>query len=172
MRFMRVLQRSAVALSCFGLLTAQFAQAAGGAPGPAHLRVATSIQDVALQSGNSLRGQISDVQGAPRVAVPVSVIKDGVRVAAVRTDRAGQFAVHGLSAGIYQVHAADSMALYRAWAPGTAPPAAQHGVLVVDGQQVVRGGGVAGNPWCLALIVAAAVAIPIALDSNDTPLGS
>ena len=165
---MRVLQRGAVALSCVGLLTAQFAQAAGGATGQTHLPGAAVIQDVALQAGGSLRGQISDVQGAPQAAIPVSLVKDGVRVAAVRTDRAGQFAIHGLTAGIYQVHAADSIALYRAWAPGTAPPAAQLGVLVVDGKQVVRGAGVAGHPWLLAFIVALAIAIPVALDSNDS----
>jgi len=165
---MRVLQRSAVALSCVGLLTAQFAEAAGGATGRSQSAAAPLIQDVALQAGGSLRGQISDVQGTPQVAVPVSLLKDGVRMAAVRTDRAGQFAINGLSAGIYQVQAADSTSICRVWAPGTAPPGARHGVLVVEGQQVVRGGGVAGHPWLLAAIVFAAIAIPVALDSNDS----
>jgi hypothetical protein len=67
--------------------------------------------------------------------------------------------------------------VYRLWAEQTAPPAANDGVLVVHGDDAVRGNscnpcgggllGVLANPWVLAAIVAAAIAIPLALDDDD-----
>jgi len=61
--------------------------------------------------------------------------------------------------------------------PGTAPPAAQPGALLVAGKGPVRGqtgpiGYWLGNPWVLAALVAVAVTVPVAihnhrLDRND-----
>ena len=167
MKWMRLLQRSAVALACIGMLTAQLAQAAGGAT----RTMQAAVHDVALSTGGVLRGQINDVQGAPQARVQVAVFKDRNPVAAVLTDRGGQFEVRGLSAGIYRIQTAAHVGIYRVWAPGTAPPSARAGLLLVSDQQVVRGGAAAGlmaNPLILGLLVAAAVGIPLALDSSSS----
>ena len=57
--------------------------------------------------------------------------------------------------------------------PNTAPPAAQSAALLVSGSDVVRGqnGGLVywlTNPWVLAGLIAAAIAIPIALNNHGS----
>lgn len=164
---MRRVHRGAVALSCVAMLTAQLAHAANRPLDRGQVADTSLIQDVALQTGGRLYGQISDVQGMPQAAVQVAVIQNGTLVATALTDGNGQFEITRLPAGVYEVRTPESVRVYRAWAPGTAPPSARQGVLLVAGQQVVRGGGMVASPYGLALIVAAAIAIPLALDSSS-----
>ena len=85
-----------------------------------------------------------------------------------------------MSGGVYDLRRQHSSGVYRLWAPRTAPPAAEKGVLLVtgDGVQLGQKGycdakrseqhfGFLANPWVLAGIVAAAIAIPLAVASND-----
>ena len=100
-------------------------------------------------------------------------------VAFAQTDQAGQFALANMSGGVYELQTPASSGVYRLWAPRTAPPAAEEGVLLVtgDGVQLGQKGycdekspsafGFLANPWVLAGIVAAAIAIPLAVSSND-----
>jgi len=62
------------------------------------------------------------------------------------------------------------------WAPGTAPPSARDGLLVVSEEPVVRGQDARGfgrlrrlvqNPWVISSLVGAAIAIPIAVDAHN-----
>jgi hypothetical protein len=79
----------------------------------------------------------------------------------------------------------------RLWAPGSAPPHAQQAVVLVGNETVVRGqspscgrcghcrhccgagrgagplGRLVRNPWVIAGLIGAAVAIPIATDNDD-----
>jgi hypothetical protein len=63
--------------------------------------------------------------------------------------------------------------MYRVWTVNTAPPVAQPGAMVVAGQDLVRGQASSPvlrfftNPWVLAGLVGAAIAIPIALSNDD-----
>ena len=80
--------------------------------------------------------------------------------------------------GVYQIATSGSNGIYRLWAAQTAPPAAQAKLLVVNDGQIAlgqcchdgcggccgSGWGLLGNPWVLGGIVAAAIAIPLALD--------
>jgi hypothetical protein len=102
------------------------------------------------------------------------VIDQGRAVASTQTGVDGRFAIAGVKAGVYEVATSQGVTVCRLWAPRTAPPAAQSDALVVHGGSVVRGaqggGGVIGflsNPWVLGGIVAAAIAIPLALDDDD-----
>jgi len=141
----------------------------------------SAVRDVALQDGGSLAGQVLDVAGAPVAGTAVAVLDQGRPVATTQTGADGRFTMSGVKAGVYEVATANGVTVCRLWAPRTAPPAAQAEALVVDGNTVVRGGsdgsckpggygGVVGflsNPWVLGGIVAAAIAIPLALDDDD-----
>lgn len=141
---------------------------------------AEAMADVALQEGGVLQGQLLAADGTPQAGVPVELRRDGRPVAASTTNEAGLFAIAGVEAGMHELYTPAGRNIYRAWAPHTAPPSAQQGVLLVSGKQVVRGqfggggnpwmqglGSSLANPWILGLIVAAAIAIPLAIDDDD-----
>jgi hypothetical protein len=66
--------------------------------------------------------------------------------------------------------AGGSVHLCRCWAAGTAPPAAQGEVLLVPIGLVERGqrpiGEILANPILIGLIIAAAIALPIAVHNS------
>jgi hypothetical protein len=105
--------------------------------------------------------------------MPVAVIRQGQEIARTQTNAEGRFAVQGLTGGVYQVATPVGAATYRAWSPRTAPPAATQAITIVPDETIVRGQfgtgalGWLANPWVLAGIVAAAIAIPLALDDDD-----
>ncbi len=138
-------------LLTFGMLKPSVATAAPGV-GP-NTNESRQIRDVALHAEGTLAGQLLDAQGVAIAGVEVAVGKAGKEVARVRTNKQGQFRVDGLTGGVYQVVAAGRISAYRLWAPNTAPPAAQRGLLLVSGTDVVRGqygcGAVGcGTPVC------------------------
>jgi len=143
---------------------------------------ASAVTDVTLHKspqGNVLIGQVQDQQGAAQANVPVVLYGTGRNFPVEgKTDRNGFFSFSNLSGGAYQVTAAGGVGAYRAWTPGTAPPSAQPGALVVAGQDLVRGqchpvrhtcGGLKFwlcHPVVIAGIVATAVAIPVAIHNG------
>ncbi len=181
MKLSRFLRKCVVVATCTGMLSAQLAQAAGSQASPpaaAPTAAAQSrIQDVALQVGGVFTGTVVDEQGVARAAVPVVISHQGKVAARTETDAAGQFSVQGLNGGLYEVQTPVGSGAYRLWAPRTAPPAAQKVAMVMPNGTVVRsqmGGlghgsaiGWLANPWVLAGVVAAAIAIPLALDDDD-----
>jgi hypothetical protein len=139
--------------------------------------VATNQQvttDVALDANGNLKGIVLTSAGQPLGQTPVRIHRNGTPVAAITTDTHGEFTVEGLRGGAYQIETVSAQLPVRIWAPHTAPPsAARRAVVLVDSQDVVRaqGGGrfmqFMTNPWVLGGIVAAAIAIPLALDDRD-----
>jgi hypothetical protein len=136
-----------------------------------------AIGDVELIQGGVLIGQVVDTAGVPKVAQPVAVLSGEQQLAVCRTDARGFFAFRGLRGGIYQISVAEGRGAYRAWAPGTAPPTAEHGVLLVTGQNLVRGNyfdeavGWAGfcicqKPLLMAAVVTTAVVVPVAIHNG------
>ena len=172
MKWTERLRGLVVAAAAVSMVLPQFAYAAS--VGQAGHPLPTTVRDVALQEGGRLTGQVLDAAGAPVAATPVAVVDQGRPVATAMTGDDGRFAMSGLKAGVVQVATAQGVTVCRLWAPRTAPPSAQGDALVVNGDTVIRGGvgggGVIGflsNPWVLAGIVAAAIAIPLALDDDD-----
>jgi hypothetical protein len=163
MKLVQSLRKFTVMLACVGILAGQTVQAASPV-----------IRDVALQSGGVLNGQVLNEQAVAQGRAKVAVVHKGKPLTVTETDQEGRFVLTGLEPGVYELHLAEGGGAYRVWAPRTAPPAAEQGVLLVQDSRVVRGmhngGGGFGwlaNPWVLAGIVAAAIAIPLALDNND-----
>ena len=172
MQHMGRLQFCAIAIACLGMiLPAPVIQAAGveaGSRDEAVEWVARAV-DVALRDGGILVGQAVDTTGNPLSEVPVSVWQSDREVAKAATNQAGWFVVKGLQNGTYQIVAGPAGGVYQLWTPNTAPPSARQSALVVAGGPRVRGQqGPLGhwlccNPWILAGIVAAAVAIPVGI---------
>jgi len=159
-------------------------------PAPTSARPAVTtlgVVDVALDSGGGLNGQAVTAQGQPLANSPVT-LDDGARQWQATTDAAGQFRFDDVRGGSYRIQSGNQVQLCRAWKPGTAPPAANQAVMVVDGQPTVLGqycgspvgcgtpvcGGMSdckeffSNPFVIGGIVAAAIAIPIAIhNAND-----
>jgi len=162
MKLAEFIRGTVVSMTCVGLLTAQVAQAA-----------IPVVRDIALQPSGTLQGQVLDTQGAPQAGVPVAVAQDGQVIATAKTDQQGRFQLADLRAGVYELQTPMGSSVYRLWAPRTAPPSAQDGILLVNGDNVVRGFnteagliGLAANPWTLAAIVTAAIAIPLAVNND------
>jgi hypothetical protein len=130
--------------------------------------------DVALMDGGVLVGQVVDSQGSGIENAPVLLRHEGKSLATPRTGSQGYFALKDLRPGVYQLASAKSEGAYRLWAPGTAPPTAQKGALLVANDGVARGqlgqGGLKvllANPWVAAAIVATAVAVPVAIHNSN-----
>ncbi len=164
MKKFRMLQKFAVALAVVGMMAPQLAFAAPPA---------RSARDIALAKGGVLQGKVVDQQAAAQAGEAVRVLQNGEVVATAKTDAQGRFAINGLRTGVHQIETSATKSVYRLWTPETAPPAARNSVLLVDGGDVVlgqSGGGILGalaNPWVLGGIVAAAIAIPLALDDDN-----
>jgi hypothetical protein len=143
-------------------------------PADDNARPTISIIDVALAEDGSLNGQVLDLQGVPAAGATVAVVHQGEVVATVQTDSQGRYSVSGLNTGLYQVVTAQGITVCRVWTAKAAPPAAQAEALVIDGAHLMRGGlhgrpwgSFLSNPWVLGGIVAAAIAIPLALDRKN-----
>lgn len=158
------------ALSCVGMLVPQAAFA---------VPTGAKLSDVALQENGVVLGQVVDAQGIAVAMAPVAISSGGKEIARTQTDSTGKFSVSGLKGGVYQVAAAGQQGVYRLWAPRTAPPAAQQGLMVVSQGNLVRAQSVPGghfqgimswisqHPIMTAGIVATAIAIPVALNDDD-----
>jgi hypothetical protein len=132
------------------------------------------IQDLALDHGGVLRGQIINNDGLPKNGMLVTLSRDGEQVARTKTSSDGLFTVGGLRGGIYVVVTENSSAVVRAWSPRTAPPAAANGILLVSSDLTVRAKGKSGGPGGIGglsmaqigiggLLVAGAVATVLAV---------
>jgi len=97
------------------------------------------VSDIGLRDGGVLVGQLVDQQGLPKAGAAVVLLGGAEKLAETRTDSRGLFAFQGLRGGVYQLTAADGVRAYRVWAPGTAPPSAQPAVLLVAGEDLIRG---------------------------------
>lgn len=130
----------------------------------------TIIRDIALQAGGALEGQFVDAQGQPAVGdvVQVKHVQTGTATT-VRTDAHGRFRLTNLRGGLYQVTAGTSTMVCRLWREGTSPPVASQ-LLLVKGDRIERGQrpfcDALTNPLVIGLVIAAAIAIPIAVHNS------
>jgi hypothetical protein len=115
-------------LAVAGLLLPQSVPASG-----------VAISDASLHDGGTLYGQLVDGEGIPQQAVQVKLRHGQEVVAVAKTDALGRFAIGDLRSGVYEVETVHGSQVYRLWAPRTAPPAAQQRILVVTGNEIVRG---------------------------------
>jgi len=134
MKKLRTFRVGIVCLAILGLMLPQTVFAAGPVDTEAR-----GCADVALHAGGVLHGNLVDAQGAPMAGRDVSVWQQEEVVAVAKTDGDGRFVIRGLQGGVYRIESERGAGLYRAWAANTAPPAAEQQVLLVSGENVVRG---------------------------------
>ncbi|HUT91482.1 MAG TPA: carboxypeptidase-like regulatory domain-containing protein [Thermoguttaceae bacterium] len=179
MRVSSILRSGVVAIACLGLLLPQAAFAAQQQAQAPKGHPPISILDVALGPQGTLYGAVVDPQGAPVAATPVALLCGKGVVGVAKTDPQGRFAFSNLRRGVYGVGAAGVVRACRVWAPRTAPPAANQGVLIVSDGQLVRGRGPMRDSqgrvyqwmsenylltWCA---IAATIAVPVAVVSSQ-----
>ncbi|MDP6447756.1 MAG: hypothetical protein QF805_28420 [Pirellulaceae bacterium] len=130
------------------------------------------MRDVALKDGGMLVGAVLNPAGKPQANVAVHCISGGKVVATAKSDDRGRFAFNQLRGGVLQLQSSESVALVRVWAPRTAPPNAQQGVMLVHGGELVRGQEGAllnmfSNPYFLGGLAAVAIAAPLAIAAGS-----
>ncbi len=154
------------------------------------------VRDVQLNSQGQLSLRIVDSNGQSLAHQPVALLQGTTVVLTGATDSQGDFLATNLRGGLYRVQTNRSVSSVRCWAFGTAPPTATKSLFVAIPGRVTRGQcngdgcegcelccepcavGVPGpEPFCsilgheplmIGLLVAAAIAIPIAVhDSGD-----
>ena len=174
MKAFALLRASALLLAALGLIVPPAALASRG-QGPA-------IDDVQLHAGGALIGQLVTPEGQGVPGQLVSLTQGDRQVALSKSDENGYYTIRGLRGGTYQIATAGGAGVFRAWSEGTAPPTAQSGALIVVGDGAVRGnygyGAVDGqyspvaqflsNPWVVAGLLGAAIAVPIAIANHDS----
>lgn len=148
-------------------------QAADAHHAPAPLK----MTDVELQEGGVLAGRIVDVRGAGLAHAAVVLRNGNTLIAQTTTDASGHFRFDSVRGGIYHVSAVGTTALYRAWAPHTAPPGSAQSVMLVPSQDVVAGQWSPmkywlADPLVIAGIVAVAAGVPIILAQQNNDSGS
>ncbi|MBN1910949.1 MAG: carboxypeptidase regulatory-like domain-containing protein [Pirellulales bacterium] len=128
--------------------------------------------DVALSPQGTLQGALVTPQGTPVDHARVMIVQGPERKIDLATDREGRFESGTLPAGIHVVAAAGCVKVCRVWAPGTAPPTAGRGVLLVADGAAVRGQRdwyqwVSEHYILFVCAVTTAVVVPIAvIDAN------
>ena len=178
MKRIGLLRTGMIVMACLGMLIPLpvLHAATGDTPNlqPAANRSVTT--DVALSPDGSLRGQAVNGQGRPVPLTRISLQQNDREVATTAADRNGHFLLPGLRDGTYQLVAGQANVTCRLWQAKMAPPSATRAALiVVDGRQVLAQQGPLGywlsNPWIVAGLVAAAVAIPVAIHNNQVDNG-
>lgn len=148
-------------------------------PQPAQPAVKTV--DVALDVHGRLSGQVVNVEGQPQVKSVVS-LTDGKQTQKVITNQRGEFRLDNVATGSYRLQVGKQLKPCRVWKQAAAPPQANQGVMLIAGDQIVRGQTYCGSPVAagyggfkeamthplvVAGVVAAAIAIPVAIHNSD-----
>ncbi len=149
--------------------------------------------DVSLNDQNQLVGRVVNQQGIGLTGATVHVRRHQKHIASVKANEKGVFHTGPLTGGLYQVAVAEKTVDLRVWRGAAAPPRAVKLATVVVGPTVraqsctqpgcgLAGcdgscGGAAGvtrgpfsfmfHPLVIGAAVAAAIAIPLALDDDD-----
>ena len=174
MRFLRICQATLVALALVNLVLPVPLLFAGDKP-PANASL--RLNDVSLGENGRLAGLVVNGAGQVLADVAVTVKQNGRDLGQTKSDAQGQFQIEGVHGGLCQVETSETTSVFRCWTAKAAPPAAATEVLVVSDARVARGqrpiGEVLTNPLLIGLILAAAVAIPLAIhNSRAKPSGS
>lgn len=143
------------------------------------VKVYQGIQNLVLDANGSLNGAIVDVNGQPVEGAIVVIGQQTEHVATVKTNERGEYSYNGLTPGVYQVASFAGLRTFRVWNAGTEPQDAVKGAIDATDSKTFRGqcderGGDEGlclrllkSPLVWTAVIAAAIAIPLALDDDD-----
>lgn len=135
--------------------------------------VKVTTVDVRLDAESQFHGVVVNGQGARMPGEVVKLRRVGADAWSQerRTDAKGCFVFREVPAGTYQVETNQGVCLCRIWTHRAGPPAAADQLLFVNDNQVQRGQRpireiLYTDPLLMATIVAAAIAIPIAVNKS------
>lgn len=138
--------------------------------------------DVILSSGGVLHGYVVNGSGVPVGNVDVTLTSPAGEVVAAKSDEKGRFGFRGLQGAGYQLETEHGVVVCRAWTAKAAPPKSAATLLLVHDAELARGqwsappgvnSGVSRlkramtNPFFVATVVGAAVAIPVAIHNAN-----
>ncbi len=124
---------------CFVVSPAVQAANPKGTPASAVSKSNVQVTDVVLHKGGLLVGSFVGDKGEAVKANQVALRKDGKVIATATTNDKGQFGIRGLRSGVYEVATARGNGFFRLWSKETAPPSAHPAVIIVAGNEVLRG---------------------------------
>jgi hypothetical protein len=149
-------------------------------------RAQSPVRDVALGQSGSLVGAVTDDQGVPQSHRLVTLLRNHRRVAVTKTNGSGVYRLEHMAGGVYVVVVDNHANVFRAWAPGTAPPAAMNQLNLAlasgDPAPIVRGQYEWGdtmalydlmerNPLLTAGVIATLIAVPVAVIAHNQDSG-
>jgi hypothetical protein len=176
-KVLRICRASTVSLACLTWLLPvppSFAAPVSSAGTAAPI----GIVDVRLDEHGAIHGHVLNAAGQSLADRPVVLQQAGGAVSRAQTDPAGRFVLQQVSGGVHQLMTEQGTVTCRVWTHAAAPPSATDQLTVVAEQPVVRGqqpfSAIFTNPLFIGLVIAAAIAIPIAVHNsqNDQPSGS
>jgi hypothetical protein len=137
---------------------------------PMRPEVQPVIHDIRLDLNGTLHGKLIDLEGRPVIEETLELIREGQIIATTASDQDGRFQFAPGSTGVYQIHWGQTMVVCRAWSEAAAPPVAKRQLVVLAAPSLVRGQQPAReifrNPLFIGLLVAAAIAIPVAIHNS------
>lgn len=143
MLVLKVLRTAAVVLATVGIVLPQARILANEQTIPPKTTVkvlpANSILDIRLGKDGALTGRTINHNGNAVVGATVVIKQDQQVVGESVTDEHGNFAVHNLKSGIYEVSCGATKGTYRAWIDKAAPPSAKPHSILVLGENGARG---------------------------------
>ncbi|MBC8869570.1 MAG: carboxypeptidase regulatory-like domain-containing protein [Planctomycetes bacterium] len=158
-------------LACLGWLLPIHESAAAESVAGGSARSPRVVYDVRLGEDGSFSGRLFDAAGKPLVGQTILLRQAGKVLARTQSGERGGFEFAGVRGGVYQVTINNSAVVCRAWTSQAAPPVAASQLAIVTQPDVVRGqqpiSSVLSNPIFLGLIIAAAIAIPVAIHSSQ-----
>jgi hypothetical protein len=136
---------------------------------------AAAITDVALDQQMQLSGQVVTPTGEPVPAASLRLSQRDAQPLRADADDAGHFRLRLEQGGVYQLAMGQQVVHLRVWTHAAAPPDCPRQLVLVAGD-VVRGQSgkipcTQINPWLVAGVVAAAVAIPVVLSNHRSDRG-
>lgn len=136
--------------------------------------IRTTIWDVRLNEQHTLQGRLVDLEGGPLANRQLHLLYSGTPIAQTTSDAEGRFEFSQVSVGMYQLRFDSYAVNCRVWSPRTAPPAARPELVVLAAPDTIRGQqplhAVFRNPLFIGLVIAAAVAIPLATQGSKKDL--
>ncbi|MCA9111310.1 MAG: carboxypeptidase regulatory-like domain-containing protein [Planctomycetaceae bacterium] len=100
---------------------------------------ANAGRDITLGPRGQFSGRLLNAAGQPLANTQV-IVRSHRGVASTIADAHGAFTVNNVGAGTVEVTTPNGTQHYRAWTPGTAPPASEHAAFLRDPRPGNRGG--------------------------------
>ena len=132
----------------------------------------SKILDAKLDADNLLRGTAVTSAGTAHAGALVTLAHRNEAQATATTNAKGEFAFRLKHGGVYQLAVGERIIPCRVWSPQLAPPAAKPELLLVADVQLARGQRPLGEalfstPVLVGVVIAAAIAIPLAISNSD-----